>query len=350
MSRSLYRWLLYPLAGLLSLCLVLLAWSYSWTFTSMGRMDYRAALMAKLISVQAQGELVMNAETRQRSNENTVRWLGKREMRPVADIREIKVPGPAGDVPARVYVPESDSAGPLPLYLMIHGGGFWMGNDYRIEEPQARLIADEADVIVVAVDYRLAPEHPWPAGFDDSYAMLEWLRDNGASLGGDPTRIAVGGGSAGGNLSAAVALKARDTDGPDIGFLLLVVPSTDLTNRHRLSDLPPEQRMVLTAEHMQAMGAAYVPDPAKRSNPYASPLLADSHADLPPTYIITAEFDPLRDQGEALGEQIREAGGEVTVRRYPGVLHGFLGTPDIAQDAITLAAASLRAALQPPRS
>ena len=339
------RWVLRLLGALVAVLVLLFAWTWSWTFTEEGRMDYRAALMARLISMQAQRELVMNAETRKRSNENTVRWLGEREMLPVAEIRDISIPGPAGDIPARVYIPHADSDGPLPLYLMIHGGGFWMGNDFRIEEPQARRISSIAQVIVVAVDYRLAPEHPYPAALEDCYAALEWLFQHGASLGGDPQRIAVGGGSAGGNLSAAVALKARDQGGPKLSFLLLTVPSTDLSGGQNLHEIPAVRRMVLTADHVAAMREAYVPDEALRRHPYVSPLLAEDHRGLPPTYVITADFDPLRDQGEALGEKIRDAGGEVTIKRYPGVLHGFLGTPDVADQAISEAVREMRAVL-----
>lgn len=330
------RWLMWASGALLVSIGALLAWSYSWTFTDQGRMEYGAALMVKLVSMQSQREPVLNATTRQRSNENTVKWLGQQTLRPVAGIEDLEVPGPAGPIPVRVYVP--DAAGPLPIYLMIHGGGFWMGNDLRIEEPTARMIANEAGVIVVAVDYRLAPEHPFPAALEDCYAVLSWLASHGQELGGDPDRIAVGGGSAGGNLSAAVALKARDENGPAIAYQLLIVPSTDLSGDQLTGSIARSSQYILSAKSMQVMRDAYLPDPALRTSPYASPLLAPDHSRLPTTYIITAQFDPLREQGLALGDKLQAAGVETTVIDVPGVVHGFLGS-STTRDQVFLAAA-----------
>ncbi|MDX1735727.1 MAG: alpha/beta hydrolase [Halioglobus sp.] len=334
------RWMLRLGLALLLAAVLLGAWTYSWTYTPEGRMLYRAALMARLVDSQSQQNFVMTPESRRKANDNTVRWLGERELKAVADIRDFTVPSPGGDIPVRAYFPETATPGPLPLYIMIHGGGFWMGDDYRIEEPQARIIAHEAQAIVLAVDYRLAPEHPFPAGLEDSYAVLEWAHANAAELGGDPQRIAVGGGSAGGNLALAVALKSRDEQGPPLRFVLAIMPVTDFT---RVED--DGHRYVLKADHVKAMRAAYVPDPRERGHPYVSPLHADGLDALPPVYVITGQFDPLRDQGEALGEKIRQAGGEATVRRYDGVLHGFLGTPDVAQEAMLAAARAMRSAI-----
>ena len=335
------RWLLRVVLVVAVAAVLLGAWTYSWTFTDNGRMLYRAALMARLVDSQSQQEFVMTPESRRRANDNTVRWLGERELKPVANIRDLTVPSPAGDIPVRAYFPVTDEAEPLPIYIMIHGGGFWMGDDYRIEEPQARTIAHEAQAIVLAVDYRLAPEHPFPAGLEDCYTVLEWAHANAAELGGDPQRMAVGGGSAGGNLAVAVALKSRDQQGPALRFVLATMPVTDFT---RVED--DGHRYVLKADHVRAMRAAYVPDPAERGHPYVSPLHADGLDELPRVYVITGEFDPLRDQGEALGNRIRQLGGEAQVHRYDGVLHGFLGTPDVAQDAIVQAAQAMYAALR----
>ncbi len=335
------RWLLRLGLALLLVVALLGAWSYSWTFTDDGRMLYRAALMARLVDSQSQQNFVMTPESRKRANDNTVRWLGERELKPVADIRDFTVPSPDGDVPVRAYFPQTESDGPLPMYVMFHGGGFWMGDDYRIEEPQARMIAHEAQAIVLAVDYRLAPEHPFPAGLEDCYAVLEWAYVNAAELGGDPQRIAVGGGSAGGNLAVATAMKSRDENGPPVRYVLAIMPVTDFT---LVED--DGHRYVLKADHVKAMRAAYVPDLEKRGHPYVSPLQAPDLTTLPPVYVITGGFDPLRDQGEALGYKILDAGGEAIVKRYDGVLHGFLGTPDVAQEAVIAAARAMGSALQ----
>ena len=207
-ARTWIKWPLRVLIALMCLSLALWAWTWSWTFTDKGRMEYGAALVAKLAAWQTPGKLIMNPETRRMSNETTLKWLGDRKLYPVAAIRDIEIPGPAGPIPIRVYVPEAD--GPLPLYLMIHGGGYWMGNDFRLEASSATQIANLAKVIVVNLDYRLAPEHPFPAALNDCYAVLQWLSRNSAELGGDPTRIAVGGTSAGGNLSVPRHTRRRE--------------------------------------------------------------------------------------------------------------------------------------------
>jgi acetyl esterase len=203
-----------------------------------------------------------------------------------------------------------------------------------------------AEAIVVSVDYRLAPEDPYPAALDDCYAVLLWLHEHGAELGGDPERIAVGGGSAGGNLAAAVALKARDLGGPPLRFQYLLVPATDLSGTRNWSSFEETaDAYVLKVSGIAQMIDRYVPDPALRSSPYVSPLLAEDLSGLPPALVVTNLFDPLRDQGEAYAERLREAGVPVTLHREPGSLHGFIGSPDRAARVQAMAAGKVRAAL-----
>jgi acetyl esterase len=247
-------------------------------------------------------------------------------------------------VPIRIYWPEADGA--LPLYLDIHGGGWWMGDGFPFHAVMTRFAA-EAQAIVVSVDYRLAPEHPYPAALDDCYAVLLWMHEHAADLGGDAERIAVGGGSAGGNLAAAIALRARDARGPRLRFQNLLVPVTDLSGTNQWASYAETgDDYVLTVSGMRQMVAHYVPDPAQRTSPYVSPLLADDLTGLPPALVVTALFDPLRDEGEAYGERLREAGVAVTIHREPGALHGFMGSPERMARVQTMAAARVRAALE----
>lgn len=222
-----------------------------------------------------------------------------------------------------------------------------MGDGFPFHAPATRFAA-ASGAIVVSVDYRLAPEHPYPAALDDVMAVLSWLHENAASLGGDPDRIAVGGGSSGGNLAAALSLRARDEGGPKILFQYLLFPATDLSDRHDWPSFAETgDAYGLKVSWLHSMIAAYVPDADQRTDPYVSPLLAESHAGLPPALIVTTLFDPLRDQGEAYARALEEAGVPVRLHREPGALHGFAGSPARASKIHDLAARSVREALEP---
>jgi acetyl esterase len=180
-----------------------------------------------------------------------------------------------------------------------------------------------AGVLVVSVDYRLAPEHPFPAAVDDCYAALEWVSEHAGEIGGDPDRVAIGGDSAGGNLSAVTALKARDLNGPALAFQLLIYPATNLDSMDTDSWNALNDDYLLTREAVNFMRGEYVPDLSDRKLPEVSPLLAEKHDGLPPALII----DPLRDEGEAYAQKLAAAGVPVRHVRYEGVLHGFFGIP-----------------------
>jgi acetyl esterase len=263
----------------------------------------------------------------------------------VANVEDRAIPGPLGEIPIRVYAPEG--SGPFGVLVFYHGGG-WVIGDLDSHDRECRAICNATPCIVVSVDYRLAPEHRFPAAPEDAYAALEWVAGHAAALGGDAERLAVGGDSAGGNLSAVVTLMARDRSGPTLRFQLLVYPAVDM----REGDNYPSQTEnaagpFLLRETMEYFSAHYFgADRTVQSGDLrASPLLAASHADLPPALIVTAEFDPLRDEGEAYGVVLEKAGVPVRVHRYDGMAHLFFQlSPIVTQgkDLLSEAATALR--------
>ena len=255
------------------------------------------------------------------------------------------VPAPAGEIPVRVYRPEQGAV--LPVLVYFHGGG-WVIGSLDSHDGTCRELARDAGCVVVSVDYRLAPEDRYPAAAEDCYAVTRWVAENGADeLGIDPSRIAVGGDSAGGNLGAAVALMARDRGGPDIAFQLLVYPVTD-ADFSRPSYIENAEGYFLTTSAMEWFWGHYVPDAAQRAEAYCAPLRAEDLTGLPPALVITAEFDPLRDEGEAYGARLQEAGVDTVLTRYDGMIHGFFAMGALtqrAQDAVDQATAALKTAL-----
>ncbi len=264
----------------------------------------------------------------------------------VASVTDALAPGPHGDVPVRVYAPSGAEAGtPLPVTMWFHGGGWVVGN-IATNDATCRALANQSGSIVVSVDYRLAPEHPFPIPFDDCYAVVCWASENAESLGGDASRLAVAGASAGGNLAAAVALLARDRGGPQLAHQSLIYPVTD-RNFERASYRENGDGYGLDLDTMVYFWECYAPKEEDASNPYVTPAAASDLSGLPPAYVLTAEYDPLRDEGEEYGERLRAAGVPATVTRYDGMIHGFFnaGTPfDRTWEAIAEAAGELRKA------
>ncbi|MEM9175662.1 MAG: alpha/beta hydrolase [Myxococcota bacterium] len=330
--------------GVLVGALAAVAWS--WTFTPIGRLDLQAAIVAKVAGLQGASSMDLSPEARVSANEVTRSMLGPFPESGSVAYADRVVPGPGGDIPIRIYTPEARGSEPLPLYLDIHGGGWWMGNGFPFHEG-VLAFAGQVPAIVVSVDYRLAPEHPYPAALEDCEAVLRWMVAKGAELGGDPARLAVGGGSAGGNLAAALALKMRDEGGPAIAFQYLLVPATDLSGTREWKSYDEAyEGYVLTVPGIERMIDAYVPDARQRWDPYVSPLLAGGLEGLPPALIVTALFDPLRDQGEAYARRLEASGVPVTLHREDA-LHGFLGSPERAARIQAMAAGFVRAALHP---
>jgi acetyl esterase len=264
----------------------------------------------------------------------------------LAAIEDSTVPGPTGDLPVRIYRPATDDPAP-PVIAYFHGGG-WVVGSIDTHDATTSALAARSGCVVVSVEYRLAPEHPFPASLLDCYSATAWIAANGQQFGVDGGRLAIAGDSSGGNTAAAVALLARELGGPPIAFQLLVYPATD-----HFGDWPSYR---LFGDGSKGLGLGlltwfsqqYLPDPNDAADWRASPIRAGDLSDLPPALIITAEYDLLRDEGEAYGGRLKEAGVPAVVHRYPGVPHGFFAIGDTADRSVALdeAAAAIRAALK----
>ncbi len=257
------------------------------------------------------------------------------------------IPGPAGELAVRLYRPASAPAdAQLPALVYAHGGGWVFGNLDSHDVLCAQL-ALEAGIAVFHVDYRLAPEARFPGAFDDVVAALKWVAANGASVGIDPTRLAIGGDSAGGNLAAAVSLWARDHGGPRLLMQLLAYPVTDAVARAE-SYRHFEDGYGLNAVTMEWFFDHYTPDRTSRGDWRVSPLRAASLAGLPPALVVTAGYDPLRDEGRAYAWRLQQEGTQADLVEFGGMLHGFLSSPMLlhgARRGTTICAAALREAL-----
>ena len=258
------------------------------------------------------------------------------------DVGDRTVPGPGGEVPVRVYTPDDD--GPHPVLVYFHGGG-WVIGSLDAYDGVCRVLSAEAECVVVAVDYRLAPEHPFPAAVEDVRAATRWVAANPAAVGGDGT-VAVGGDSAGGNLAAVVSLLARDFDGPDIAHQSLVYPITALPGEFPSYEENAEGYYLERAD-MEWFAGHYFRSELEAYNPYAMPLRARRFGDLPPATVLTCGYDVLRDEGVAYAEALADAGVAVEHHHYPGLIHGtagMLGEPglDAARELLADVAADLR--------
>ncbi len=259
----------------------------------------------------------------------------------VAKVEDRNIPGPDGDVPVRIYTPEGD--GPFPILAWYHGGG-WVVGDLESADGSARNLCVGGQCVVVSVDYRLAPETKFPGPAEDCWAATTWAVGNASSFNGDPARLAVGGDSAGGNLAAAMSLMTADRGGPEIALQLLVYPVTDV-DFNTVSYGENAEGYSLTKATMQWYWDHYLSGREDAANPYAAPLRAKSLAGQPPALVITAEYDPLRDEGEAYAKRLQEAGVETTSTRYDGVIHGFFNmgaVVDKGRQAVDEACAALR--------
>ena len=255
----------------------------------------------------------------------------KAEPLPVARVENRTIPGPAGPIPVRLYWP--DAPRPHPAIAYYHGGGHVIGS-LDTHDLIARNLCHGAAALVLSVDYRMGPEHKFPAAVEDSFAALEWLHQNAASLGADPARLGVHGDSAGGNLAAVVALIARDRGGPKLRLQSLVYPVADYTLSAPSYDTFAEGYGLLTKAAMQWFQRHYLREPGDAEDWRASPLRAASHAGVAPAIVVAAECDVLHDDGVGYTEALRRAGVAVEYREYPGMIHAFFGMVPAVDDAM----------------
>jgi acetyl esterase len=295
----------------------------------------RVVLDGQTLAVDTQLMLRLERVVREPSTEGLPLEAGRRllvqhaamagGLQPIGAVRDVSAAGR----PARLYVP-TGAESPGPLLVFFHGGG-WVYGDLDSHDAPCRFMAERSGVRVLSVDYRLAPEDPFPAAYDDAVAAYGWVVENAASLGADVTRLGVGGDSAGGNLAAATAVEAA-RHGLPLAFQLLVYPGTDAsrkTDSRRLF----ESGFYLTGEFMDQVLDQYVPDRDQRADLRVSPLLGDVPAGLAPAYVATAGFDPLRDEGEAYARKLADAGVQVELRRFPDQIHGFFNVVGVGRSA-----------------
>jgi acetyl esterase len=240
----------------------------------------------------------------------------------IAGTKDLKIPGPAGPIPVRVYTPEG--TGPFPILAYLHGGG-WVIGDVPTYENICRELCGGTGAVVVSVDYRLAPEHKFPAATDDCLAAVRWLGAHAAEIGGDAKRIAVGGDSAGGNLAAVTALRLRDEGGPQLVAQLLIYPVTDHYTKGTVSMEKNAEGFLLTRQDMVWFSDYYLRSDADIQNPSFAPLRAKSLSGLAPALVLTAEYDPLCDEGEDYAKRLKQAGVSTKLSHYDGAIHGFFG-------------------------
>ncbi len=260
---------------------------------------------------------------------------------PLAAVTDRTLPGPGGQLPIRIYTPHGTA--PHPVVLFFHGGGFVMGN-LDTHDHICRNLCVASGCMILSVDYRLAPEHRFPAACDDCMAAVRWVAANGSTLNADPNRIAVAGDSAGANLSTVTALRIRDEGGPALGGQVLLYPVTDHHSPGTAS-MRENDGLFLNVRDMVWFSSLYRRDDADIDNPYVHPLRAARLSGLPPALVITAECDPLRDEGEAYADRLKADGVSCTLKRYPGMVHAFAGFINVfpqAKQAIGEAATWLK--------
>jgi acetyl esterase len=285
-------------------------------------LDPQAKIVIDMIDALGVGELTADTDP------NAVRAMMNAAVMPsgieLASVTDREIPGPGGAIPVRVYRPAGDA--PKPVIVYYHGGG-WVLGSLATHDGTCRRLADGADAVVVSVDYRMGPEDRFPAAVDDAYAALGWVADHADALGADATRLVVAGDSAGGNLAAVTAQRARD-GGPAVRFQLLVYPVTD----HEFTSVSMEenaQGYYLTRDAMRWFYGHYLNDPSDAEDPRVSPLRNPDLTGLPPAFVLTAQYDPLRDQGIAYADALRAAGNDVAMTMYEGLFHGFISMFDL---------------------
>jgi acetyl esterase/lipase len=292
-------------------------------FQEAGRPPYESVSPVEARELYLKGRLVTNPEPPE-----------------LKSVQPLSIPSSTGSIPARVYTPMKlrQADGLAPCLVFFHGGG-WVIGDLDSHDVVCRKLADEGQLIVIAIDYRRAPEHKFPAAVDDAIAAAKWIGGHAKQLGIDASRLTVGGDSAGGNLAAVVAISARDGNGPAIAGQVLIYPATDFAMTHP-SHREPETSVLLTHTVIRWFSDHYLNGPSDIDDWRASPARASTLAGLPPAYVLTAGADPLRDEGDEYARRLKEAGVLVTYRTFPGQFHGFFTMGKLLQQA-NLAAAEI---------
>lgn len=305
-------------------------------------LDYQCKTLLELIAQQGLPEL----SSMEVAAARTLREAQKLPPGPATDVREHRVAGPGGELAVREYRPLG-ATGTLGALVYFHGGGFVLGS-LDSHDALCRQLTVDSGCALFSVDYRLAPEHKFPRAVDDAYAAACWAHEHAAKLGIVPTRIAVGGDSAGGALATAVAMLAKQRGGPALAFQLLLYPVTDLRSFDTPSYLENATGYYLTHASMIWFRDHYLASAADRSDPRASPLACQDLQGLPPALVITAEYDPLRDEAEAYARALQAAGVPCKLTRYDGAIHAFASMYaylDVGRAAVAEAAAALREAI-----
>lgn len=265
-----------------------------------------------------------------RENLNTQSTKWSKKPIPFSNIKNITISENSKKIPIRIYTPDSSSS--LPIVIYSHGG-FWVAGNLDAYDTVCRKLSKNSKTILISVDYHLAPENPFPIAVEDIYDILNWTYKNADNINGDKKHIAIAGDSSGGNLSAAVSLMTRDKNGPPITCQVLIYPSTNIFKLNSNSWSLFANSINLSIKDMEKYISLYVPKKEDRKSPYTSPLLSENLRKLPDTLIITAEIDPLRDEGESYGNKLKEAGNNVTITQYKGVCHGFITMDKITNKA-----------------
>ncbi len=312
-----------------------------------GRIDPRFVVLFKYLEWTSDREKKTPAEWRAEMN-RMAKWASAR-VSPVfgVETKDTFVPSPHGAIPVRIYDPKTAAGDRRPVLLFLHGGGFFAGS-VETHDRICKLLASKAGAVVVSVDYRLAPEFPYPAGFDDAYSALLWVVAEAKELKADPSRLVVAGDSAGGNLAAAVALRSRAESGPKIAYQFLIYPVLNMVDFDSESiRLYGGGGFFISQRGMTKMRSYYLGSAHDGRGPYQSPLFVEDLKGLPPTLVITAEFDPLRSEGEAYVDRLRAQGVDARAHRYLGMGHGFVSLGFMAEsdEAIDEIAATLKASL-----
>jgi acetyl esterase len=290
-------------------------------FQDAGRPPYESGTPAEARELYLKGRVVSNPEPPE-----------------LKSVQPLAIPSPAGSIPARIYTPMTlrQAAGLAPCLVFFHGGG-WVIGDLDSHDVVCRKLADAGQLVVISVDYRLAPEHKFPAAVDDAITATAWIAANARQLGIDASKLSVGGDSAGGNLAAVVSLAARDGNGPAIAGQVLIYPATDFAMTHP-SHREPETSILLTHSVIKWFSDHYLNGAADAADWRASPARAATLAGLPPAYVLTAGADPLRDEGNEYAQRLKDAGVSVTYRSFPGQFHGFITMGKLLQQANVAAA------------